>query len=85
MPDKNIPTLTAYLWDLRAQCEAQLRALTLAQRILDEYRDADTPPARRQAKDRLLLDLKGIIEANAAIRESAHEAVRHAADLVAVP
>ena len=81
MPDKVIPMLTAYLWDLRAQCESQLRALTLAQRILDEYRDASTIQSRREAKDRLLLDLKGIVEANTAIRGAAHEAVEYAARL----
>ena len=38
--------LSAFLWDLRAQCEAQVRALTDAQRQLDVYRDSVRPNFR---------------------------------------
>lgn len=79
MPDKTIlPVLSAYLWDLRAQCESQLRALTLAQRLVDAYRDAETDAERAHARADLQQDLAQIVKANAAIRESAEEVVRQA-------
>ena len=81
MPEKILPLLSAYMWDLRVECEAQLRALTLAQRLLDEYRDAGSAGAREKVKRRLREDLNAIAEANTAIRHVVAEAVQHAARL----
>ena len=38
--------LSAFLWDLRAQCEAQVRALTDAQRQLDLFATASARNSR---------------------------------------
>lgn len=81
MPEKILPLLSAYMWDLRVECEAQLRALTLAQRLLDEYREASSAEARGKVKRRLKADLEAIAESNAAIRAVVGEAVQHAARL----
>jgi hypothetical protein len=79
MPDKTIiPVLAAYLWDLRAQCESQLRSLTVAQRLLDQYRDAPTDSERSAATRELRADLREVVRANTAIRDSASEALRQA-------
>jgi signal transduction protein with GAF and PtsI domain len=69
MPDDILP-LRAFLWDLRSQCESQLRALKAAQRLLDEYRRGANVPADREAARRSLQDtVKSVVAANAAIRE----------------
>lgn len=81
MPEKILPLLSAYMWDLRVECEAQLRALTLAQRLLDEYRDAGSTGSREKVKRRLREDLNAIAEANTTIRNVVAEAVQHAARL----
>lgn len=81
MPEKILPLLSAYLWDLRVECEAQLRALTLAQRLLDDYRDAGSTGSREKVKRRLREDLNAIAEANTTIRNVVEEAVQHAARL----
>jgi hypothetical protein len=81
MPEKILPLLSAYLWDLRVECEAQLRALTLAQRLLDDYRDAGSTGSREKVKRRLREDLNAIAEANTAIRNVVEEAVQHATRL----
>ena len=81
MPEKILPLLSAYLWDLRVECEAQLRALTLAQRLLDEYRDACSHESREKVKRRLRADLNAIVESNSAIRVVVEEVVQHAARL----
>jgi hypothetical protein len=39
MPDTPIAIVAAHLWDLRAQCEQQVRALTDAQQQLDAFGD----------------------------------------------
>jgi hypothetical protein len=38
MPDMPISLLAAYLWDLRAQSERQLRCLTSAQHVIEHHR-----------------------------------------------
>jgi hypothetical protein len=63
-----MPQLTkvaAVLWDLRAQVEQQIRAITDAQRVVDRYRD--TPQSQSQMKSRLQSDLRLIQEAHATI------------------
>jgi hypothetical protein len=81
MPEKILPLLSAYLWDLRVECEAQLRALTLAQRLLEDYRDAGSTGSREKVKRRLREDLNAIAEANTTIRNVVEEAVQHATRL----
>jgi hypothetical protein len=81
MPEKTIAMLSAYLWDLRVQCESQLRALTLAQRLLDDYRDAEQDDMRRQLKNRLEEDLRQIVKTNGTILENVTEAVNYAEGL----
>jgi hypothetical protein len=81
MPEKILPLLSAYMWDLRVECEAQLRALTLAQRLLEEYRDASGSGSREKVKRRLKADLNSIVDSNATIRAVVEEAVQHAARL----
>jgi hypothetical protein len=46
MPDTPLSLLAAYLWDLRAQCERQLRCLTSAQRVIDDQRERREPSRR---------------------------------------
>jgi hypothetical protein len=75
MPKSILPMLAAYLWDLRSQCEAQVRELTDAQRKLDAVRDNDQPGAQRSAVERLQLDLKKVRAANAEIREAVKAAL----------
>jgi hypothetical protein len=48
--------IAACLWDLRAQCEQQLRALTNVHRLLDDYRP--TGEHRLEAKRQLLLNVE---------------------------
>jgi hypothetical protein len=65
MPETMLPL---YLWDLRAQVEAQLRALTEVQRLLDVL--AAAPTRNRSAHtSKILKDLQEILHANGAIRE----------------
>ena len=65
MPETMLPL---YLWDLRAQVEAQLRALTEVQRLLDVL--ATSPARTRNAHtSKILKDLQEILHANTAIRE----------------
>jgi hypothetical protein len=53
------------MWDLRARCEQQIRALDDAQQLLEQYRDSRDIPSI--AKDRLLADLAAVRDAHAAI------------------
>ncbi len=63
-----IAIVAAALWDLRALCESQLRAITDAQKIIDHYRD--TSDTQTDAKARLLQDLASVVQAHAAIAEA---------------
>ena len=54
MPEAPLGMVSACLWDLRALCEQQLRALTDAQRLTDEYRTF--PHSRSLLKRRLVAD-----------------------------
>ena len=63
-----IAVVAASLWDLRVQCEQQMRAITDAQRLIDKYRDA--PDRQCDAKRRLLTDLGLLVTAHATIGEA---------------
>jgi hypothetical protein len=78
MPARIVPTLAAYLWDLRSLCEAQLRALTDAQRQLDEYRDGTSGAVRTRTRRKLLDDLERVRENNVQIRTASAEALAQA-------
>ena len=41
MAETTLSEIAACLWDLRAQCEQAMRTLTDAQRLTEDYRDAD--------------------------------------------
>jgi len=69
-----LQVLSALLWDLRAQCESQVRALTDAQRQLDLFRDSASPQAQDTSLIALASDLGRVLTANRSIRESAEEA-----------
>lgn len=75
--------LSAFLWDLRAQCEAQVRALTDAQRQLDVYRDSVSPQLQEAALAALTGDVERVREANRSVRESAEQATAEIFRLVA--
>jgi hypothetical protein len=74
MPDRLLPL---YLWDLRAQVEAQLRRLTDVQRHL-EAMPQDTREKRRQHLARIVQDLSDLLEENASIRQVSNEALEAA-------
>jgi hypothetical protein len=63
-----IAVVAASLWDLRALCEQQLRAITDAQRLIDHYRD--NPAVQGNAKRLLLEDLAVLIDAHGTIGDS---------------
>ena len=69
MADKNIDLLTTCFWDLRSQCESQVRTLSDAQRLLDEYRRADGRPAHEALMGNLRENVNDLTTANAAIQE----------------
>jgi hypothetical protein len=79
MPERaHLPLLTAYLWDLRSQCESQVRELTDAQRELDTVRDSLTATARRSALERVQQELKRVAASNVQIRKIVRQAMREA-------
>ena len=78
MPDTPIAVISAHLWDLRAQCEQQVRALSNAQQQLDIFRDCKDPRACHAALEALQAELARVVQANRAVKEAAHEAVAHA-------
>jgi hypothetical protein len=78
MPETPIAIVAAHLWDLRAQCEQQVRALTDAQQQLDALRDGGDGAACQVALDALQADLARVVQVNRAVREAAHDALTHA-------
>ena len=58
-------------WDLRAQCEQAMRTLTDAQRLTEDYRDADRH--QNLVRRRLLADVTAVLRTNAAIKDAAHD------------
>jgi len=71
MPEATLGMVSACLWDLRALCEQQLRALTDAQRLTDEYRRF--PHTRPLLKGRLVSDVAEVIRTTALVLESAQD------------
>jgi hypothetical protein len=63
--------IAACLWDLRAQCEQAMRALTDAQRLTEDYRDADRH--QNLVRRRLLADVQSVLQTNAAIKDAAQD------------
>ena len=70
--------ISACLWDLRAQCENQLRSLTDAQRLNDDYREG---AGHLLVSGRLHANLEGVLRANTVIREAAVDCLRLIAEL----
>ena len=68
--------LAVYLLDLRGQYEAQLRALTTAQRALEEFRAADGPEKRTQTLSVLGQQLQLLHASNTTVTEGLREAER---------
>lgn len=81
MPERIIPETVTYLWDLRSLCEQQIRALTDAQRRVDEYRDARSDAVRTRARQKLLQDLGRVRENNGHVRTALTEAFKLAEQL----
>ena len=75
--------VAVYLLDLRGQYEAQLRALTTAQRALEEFRAADGPEKRIQTLSVLRQQLQLLRAANATVVDGLIEAEREVALLEA--
>ena len=68
--------LAVYLLDLRGQYEAQLRALTTAQRALEDFRAADGPEKRTQTLSVLRQQLQLLRSANTTVVDGLTEAER---------
>jgi hypothetical protein len=73
VPDDKILHISACLWDLRAQCEEKLRVLTLAQRLMDQYRTDGQQPHTQQ---RLQGEIESFLRLNATTRETAEDCRR---------
>jgi hypothetical protein len=73
VPDTTLAMIAACLWDLRAQCEDQLRCLTDAQRLNDDYREG---VGQLLVQGRLHANLEGVLRANTVIREGAVDCLR---------
>jgi hypothetical protein len=71
MPDTTIATVSACLWDLRTQCEQQLRSLTDAQRLIDDFRERRD--ARAFLKRQLVKDMESVLRTNRIVNEAAHD------------
>jgi hypothetical protein len=83
MPNTPITVVAAHLWDLRAQCEQQVRALTDAQQQLDALRDGKDRAACQAALDAIQADLARVVQVNRGVREAAQDALTHAQALAA--
>ena len=68
--------LAVYLLDLRSQYEAQLRALTTAQRALEEFRAAEGPEKRTQTLSVLRQQLQLLRGATTVVADGLTEAER---------
>jgi hypothetical protein len=84
MPDTPTALVSAHLWDLRAQCEQQVRALNDAQQQLDIFRDGTDGPACHAAAQAVEADLSRVLTASATVRQAAEQALEHARALVSV-
>jgi ABC-type transporter Mla subunit MlaD len=81
MPKRTLAVLTAFLWDLRAQCEAQIRTLTNAQRQVDTLRDSTGVAARTKALAAFHRDLERVLKVNGEIRAALKSAIGQAEKL----
>jgi hypothetical protein len=81
MPKRTLPRLTAYLWDLRAQCETQIRALTDAQRQIDTLRDSSDYHVRTRAFSALNTDLAQVRRVHGEILASVNSVIEQVARL----
>lgn len=82
MSDNIIDLLTACLWDLRSQCESQVRALSAAQRIVQNFGRADDRPSRQGAIRNLRMHVQDLVAANAAIQSVLIDVSRQLDDLL---
>lgn len=76
MADRIINLLTTCFWDLQSQCESQVRTLSAAQRLLDEYRRLCGPTDREALLRNLREKLNDLTAANSAIHEVAADVRR---------
>ena len=67
MPHTPVAAVSAHLWDLRAQCEQQVRALTDAQQQLDVFRDGTDPVECHIAALAVASYLSRVVETNATV------------------
>lgn len=79
MADNIIDLLTTCFWDLRSQCESQVRTLSAAQRLLDEYRGANGQTGREAIIRNLRENVNDLTTANASIQEVIAEVHRQIA------
>jgi len=75
-PENLESLLAVYLLDLRSQYEAQLRALTTAQRALEEFRAAEGPEKRTQTLSVLRQQLQLLRAATATVTDGLMDADR---------
>lgn len=71
MAETTLNEIAACLWDLRAQCEQAMRTLTDAQRLTEDYRDAERH--QNLVRRRLLADVTAVIRTNTAIKDAAQD------------
>jgi hypothetical protein len=69
--ETSLGEIAACLWDLRAQCEQAMRTLTDAQRLTEDYRDADRH--QNLVRRRLLADVQAVLQTTAAIKDAAQD------------
>jgi hypothetical protein len=77
MADKIIDVLTACFWDLRSQCESQVRTLSVALRLLDRLHRADGRTDREPVVRNVREHVKELASAHAAIEELIADVRRH--------
>lgn len=68
--------VTAALWDLRSQCEQQLRSLTDAQRLADELRARPGAGTRGPLTRQLLATLEGVLRSHDVVREATQDCLQ---------
>jgi hypothetical protein len=84
MPKRILPVVTAFLWDLRAQCEAQIRGLTDAQREIDTLLNHTETTVRTKALAALQRDLARVLRVNGEIRTALKSVIAEAEKLAPV-
>jgi hypothetical protein len=77
----NSETLTAHLWDLRAQAEAKLRCLTRVQQLLAEHERSTDSAAKAAARTEILKDLTDIVTISGALESVSKMALEEATRL----